>query len=81
MRAEEDWGIISSVRPEARERAPAWSAAMTRGQVVRAYTCKVCGYVEFYDAQIVEPGTWTSDAIAIPVPPSPPKLTGGSGAS
>ncbi len=29
-----------------------------RAQIVRAYTCPVCGYVEMYDVSVVEPGAW-----------------------
>ena len=29
-----------------------------RGLAVRAYTCSVCGYVELYEAALVEPEKW-----------------------
>lgn len=31
---------------------------LNRGQAVRTWTCSVCGYVEMYDAQILDPATW-----------------------
>jgi hypothetical protein len=31
---------------------------LQRGMGVLCYVCRVCGYVEMYDAAIIEPGKW-----------------------
>jgi hypothetical protein len=65
MKAEASWVTLVGVDPK---QAPApgvplaWTQHprlnLSRGQAVRTYTCSVCGYVEMYDATVIDPGNW-----------------------
>ena len=65
MQTEGRWLTLVGAEPK-RQPAPgvplAWTEGprldLARGQAVRTYTCSVCGYVEMYDAQVIEPATW-----------------------
>ena len=72
MEAEKSWGAIASLRviPQLQQLQPGMMLQGVggtvirvdpgRGQTVRAYTCTVCGYVELYDAEIINPN-WKNE--------------------
>jgi hypothetical protein len=76
MEAEKSWGTILTLRVIPQQDQPLLSLQGVgvpprlggnvvmvdprRGQTVRAYTCSVCGYVEFYDASIIHPN-WMNE--------------------
>lgn len=62
-RAETHWNTLLGAEPAVPPAAPGYPGHpprlnFGRGQPVRSYTCVVCGYVEMYDAQVIDPVTW-----------------------
>lgn len=65
MQTEGKWLTLVGAEPKM-QRAPGVPVAWTekprldlgRGQPVRTFTCTVCGYVEIYDAMMLDPATW-----------------------
>jgi hypothetical protein len=62
MRADARWlsfiGAEPPVQPAPGVQAQPPQLNFGRGQALRAYTCSICGYIEGYDAQLVDPELW-----------------------
>jgi hypothetical protein len=56
MRAEAEWFSLINVRPPQDNEHARLNPGY--GQSVRCYVCAVCGYIELYAAEIVDPKTW-----------------------
>ena len=61
MRANAEWVAVSGLAPTVAE-VPVGKRATTSGTVVplRLYYCFLCGYSEFYVAQVTDPEKWGS---------------------
>jgi|SRR5579863_2207783 len=69
MRSEGNWQTLVGVTPPTPPAAPRGTVDprgplfgprinLNRGQPVRCYYCEVCGYIELYAGDILEPKTW-----------------------
>jgi predicted nucleic-acid-binding Zn-ribbon protein len=54
----EKWYALTEVIPRGKTDENKTRFLNTTGIPVRVYTCKFCGYCEFYHGKIVEPDSW-----------------------